>query len=104
MRAALEAWARDSAAGTAGAGLAASQLVEYVPGMDARSPGDMWVVRWTLRRMHRAGVLVVVGTRPSALGTKPELLYRPAARAQAAAVDLADALRRWGAVGPRRQR
>lgn len=99
-RAALEAWAAEGAAGADGDGLAASQLVARVPGMDARAPGDMRAVRWALRRMQRAGLLVIVGTRPSERGTKPELLYRPAARAQAAAVDLADALRSWGATRP----
>ena len=100
MRAALEAWATEAAAGADGAGLAASQLVAQVPGMDARAPGDMRAVRWALRRMQRAGLLVIVGTRPSERGTKPELLYRPAARAQAAAVDLAGALRSWGTARP----
>ncbi len=95
VRVALAAWANEWAGQADPAALPASDLVQRVPGMSARAPGDVRAVRVTLRHMQRAGELVIVGTRRGPRGGRPEVLYLPAVQGAAPAVDLAAAMSAW---------
>ena len=103
VRAALAEWAKQWCEAGRSGGVAVSELAAVVPGMNAKSPSDMRLLRQTLSAMLRAGELVAVGRlpRPGNRG-RPPGLYAPRPKADAtnevqASANLASALGAWGA-------
>lgn len=78
VRKALAEWARRWAEDGKLGGASIAELAAAVPGMSAKAPADMRLVRQTVAAMLRAGELVVVGrlSRPGKRG-KPPVLYAP---------------------------
>lgn len=103
VRTALAQWARRWQEGVKAGGASIAELAATVPGMSAKSPSDMRMVRQTLMSMLRDGEVVAVGQlpRPGKRG-KPPTLYAPTPLAdvsnavQTSAV-LADVLGAWTA-------
>lgn len=101
VRAALAEWAQQWCEAGRSGGVAVSELAAAVPGMNARSPSDMRLLRQTLSAMLRAGELMAVGRLPrSGNRGKPPGLYAPRSKADAtnevqASANLASALGAW---------